>query len=121
MSATETRPILLSGRIGTLLWLVKEDDPPREMETMPSYTAAEYGPSSDASTERPNKPSLTNVERCQVRMAGAPQTLAALNGVVLAFIDWLHVSNVVAQMRRFCAFPALLVVRDRLLARRRGL
>lgn len=41
----------------------------------------------------------------QVRIAGAPQVLAALNGGVLALMDWLHVSNVASQMRRFCAKP----------------
>lgn len=42
---------------------------------------------------------------CQVRVAGAPPVLAALNGGVLALMDWLHVSNVASQMRRFCAKP----------------
>jgi predicted transposase YbfD/YdcC len=41
----------------------------------------------------------------QVRTAGAPLALAALNGTVLALMDWLQVSNVPAQMRRFCARP----------------
>jgi hypothetical protein len=41
----------------------------------------------------------------QVRIAGAPLALAALNGAVLARMDWLHVPNVPAQMRRFCARP----------------
>lgn len=44
-------------------------------------------------------------DACQVRMAGAPQALAALNGGVLALMDWLHVSNVASQMRHFCAHP----------------
>ena len=44
-------------------------------------------------------------DACQVRMAGAPQALAALNGGVLALMDWLHVSNMASQMRHFCAHP----------------
>jgi predicted transposase YbfD/YdcC len=44
-------------------------------------------------------------DACQVRVAGAPPALAALNGGVLALMDWLHVHNVAAQMRRFCAKP----------------
>jgi predicted transposase YbfD/YdcC len=41
----------------------------------------------------------------QLRTVGAPLALAALNGTVLALMDWLHVSNVASQMRRFCARP----------------
>ncbi len=41
----------------------------------------------------------------QVRINGAPQILAALNGGVLALMDWLSVPNVAAQMRHFCANP----------------
>lgn len=41
----------------------------------------------------------------QLRTAGAPLALAALNGAVLALMDWLHVSNMASQMRRFCAKP----------------
>jgi predicted transposase YbfD/YdcC len=41
----------------------------------------------------------------QIRVNGAPQSLAALNGGILAFMDWLHVPNVAAQMRHFCAQP----------------
>jgi predicted transposase YbfD/YdcC len=44
-------------------------------------------------------------DACQVRLAGAPQALAALNGGVLALMDWLHVSHVASQMRHFCAHP----------------
>ncbi len=44
-------------------------------------------------------------DACQVRMSGAPQALAALNGGVLALMDWLHVPNVASQMRHFCAHP----------------
>jgi predicted transposase YbfD/YdcC len=44
-------------------------------------------------------------DACQVRMAGAPQALAALNGGVLALMDWLQVPNVASQMRHFCAHP----------------
>jgi len=44
-------------------------------------------------------------DACQVRVAGAPQALAALNGGVLALMDWLQVRNVVSQMRHFCAHP----------------
>ncbi len=42
---------------------------------------------------------------CQVRVKGAPQALAALNGGMLAIMDWLEVRNVAAQMRHFCAHP----------------
>ena len=41
----------------------------------------------------------------QLRTDGAPLALAALNGTVLALMDWLQVSNVPSQMRRFCARP----------------
>ena len=44
-------------------------------------------------------------DACQVRQAGAPEALAALNGAVLALMDWLGVSNVASQMRHFCAHP----------------
>lgn len=44
-------------------------------------------------------------DACQVRVKGAPQALAALNGGILAFMDWLGVSNVASQMRHFCAHP----------------
>jgi predicted transposase YbfD/YdcC len=41
----------------------------------------------------------------QVRMQGVPQALAALNGGILALMDWLGVRNVAKQMRHFCAQP----------------
>jgi hypothetical protein len=44
-------------------------------------------------------------DACQVRITGAPQSLAALNGGVLALMDWLGVTNVASQMRHFCAKP----------------
>ncbi len=44
-------------------------------------------------------------DACQVRIKNAPQTLAALNGGILALMDWLGVSNVAKQMRHFCAQP----------------
>ncbi|SRR3989441_9257386 len=44
-------------------------------------------------------------DACQVRITGAPQALAALNGGVLALMDWLHVPNVASAMRHFCAHP----------------
>jgi predicted transposase YbfD/YdcC len=44
-------------------------------------------------------------DACQVRIKGAPQTVAALNGGVLALMDWLSVRNAAAQMRHFCAHP----------------
>jgi len=44
-------------------------------------------------------------DACQVRIKNAPQALAALNGGVLACMDWLGVSNVASQMRHFCAQP----------------
>ncbi len=44
-------------------------------------------------------------DACQVRVKGAPQALAALNGGILAFMDWLQLTNVASQMRHFCAHP----------------
>ncbi|EFH87694.1 hypothetical protein [Ktedonobacter racemifer] len=41
----------------------------------------------------------------QVRLAGAPAALAALNGGVLAMMDWLQVNNVASAMRHCCAQP----------------
>ncbi len=44
-------------------------------------------------------------DQSQVRIAGAPQALAALNGGVLALADWLQVKHVASAMRHFCAHP----------------
>ena len=44
-------------------------------------------------------------DACQVRVQGAPLALAALNGGLLALMDWLRVTNVASQMRHFCAQP----------------
>lgn len=44
-------------------------------------------------------------DACQVRRTGAPEALAALNGGVLALMDWLRVPNMASQMRHFCAHP----------------
>lgn len=44
-------------------------------------------------------------DHCQVRIQGAPQVLAALNGGILALMDYLGVSNMASQMRHFCAQP----------------
>jgi hypothetical protein len=41
----------------------------------------------------------------QMRMSGVPEVLAALNGGILAVMDWLGVHNVAKQMRHFCAQP----------------
>jgi len=41
----------------------------------------------------------------QLRTAGAPLALAALNGAVLGLMDWLGVSNMASAMRGFCARP----------------
>jgi predicted transposase YbfD/YdcC len=41
----------------------------------------------------------------QIRVNGAPEVLAALNGGILAFMDFLGVKNVAKQMRHFCAQP----------------
>jgi predicted transposase YbfD/YdcC len=46
-------------------------------------------------------------DHSQVRVAGRPEALAALNNVVLALMDWLGVRNVPEQMRIFNAFPKL--------------
>jgi len=42
----------------------------------------------------------------QVRTKGAPQVLAALNGGILALMDFLGVKNVAKQMRRFCEYTS---------------
>jgi len=39
----------------------------------------------------------------QVRVKGAPEVLATLNGGILAFMDFLSVKNVAKQMRHYCA------------------
>jgi predicted transposase YbfD/YdcC len=44
-------------------------------------------------------------DACQIRVKHAPQVLAALNGGVLAIMDYLGVNNVAKQMRHFCAQP----------------
>lgn len=44
-------------------------------------------------------------DACQVRIQGAPQALAALNGGILALMDWVGVNNVAKQTRHFCAQP----------------
>jgi predicted transposase YbfD/YdcC len=41
----------------------------------------------------------------QVRTKGAPQVLAALNGGILALMDFLGVNNAAKQLRYFCAYP----------------
>jgi predicted transposase YbfD/YdcC len=41
----------------------------------------------------------------QVRSHGAPEVIAALNGGLLALMDFLGVKNTVKQMRHFCAQP----------------
>ena len=41
----------------------------------------------------------------QVRSRGAPEVLAALNGGLLALLDFQGVKNVAKQMRHFCAQP----------------
>jgi len=42
-----------------------------------------------------------------VRITGAPEALAALNGGVLALMDWLQVSTMASQRRHFCAHPVI--------------
>jgi len=44
-------------------------------------------------------------DACQIRITGAPEALPALNGGVLALMDWLQVPNAASQMRHFCAHP----------------
>lgn len=46
-------------------------------------------------------------DHSQVRTAGKPEALSALNNVVLALMDWLGVRNVPEQMRIFNASPQL--------------
>jgi predicted transposase YbfD/YdcC len=41
----------------------------------------------------------------QVRVKGAPEALAALNGGILAAMDFLSIKNVAKQMRHYCAHP----------------
>jgi len=41
----------------------------------------------------------------QVRSHGAPEVIAALNGAILALMDFMGVKNVAKQMRHFCAKP----------------
>jgi predicted transposase YbfD/YdcC len=41
----------------------------------------------------------------QVRSHGAPEVIAALNGGLLALMDYIGVKNVAKQMRHFCAQP----------------
>jgi len=41
----------------------------------------------------------------QTRISGAPAVLAALNGGILALMDFLGVKNVAKQMRHFCEYP----------------
>ncbi len=41
----------------------------------------------------------------QVRSHGAPEVIAALNGGLLALLDFLGVRNVAKQMRHYCAQP----------------
>jgi len=41
----------------------------------------------------------------QVRVQGAQEALAALNGGILAIMDFLRVKNVAKQMRHYCAYP----------------
>jgi len=46
-------------------------------------------------------------DHSQMRSAGKPQALAALNNIVLSLMDWLGVRNVPDHMRLFAAFPKL--------------
>lgn len=41
----------------------------------------------------------------QTRYKGVPEVLAALNGGILALMDFFHIQNVTKQMRFFCAKP----------------
>jgi hypothetical protein len=41
----------------------------------------------------------------QIRVKGTPEVLAALNGGILAFMDFIGVKNVAKQMRYFCEYP----------------
>lgn len=51
-----------------------------------------------------------------VRVKGAPEVLAALNGEILAIMDFLGVKNVSKQLIHYCAYPreALQLLLDRL-------
>jgi hypothetical protein len=48
-------------------------------------------------------------DHCQVRKGSAPRILAILNSFLLAVLDFLGVSHVPQQMRRFDAHPLLAV------------
>jgi len=41
----------------------------------------------------------------QLRSSGVPEVVAALNGGLLALMDFMKVKNVAKQMRHFCAYP----------------
>jgi hypothetical protein len=44
-------------------------------------------------------------DAAQVRSHGAPAVIAALNGGILAFMDFIGIKNVAKKMRDFCAQP----------------
>lgn len=45
----------------------------------------------------------------RVRVKGAPEVIAALNGGILALMDYLGVSNLAKQMRYYCAKPQKII------------
>jgi predicted transposase YbfD/YdcC len=82
-----------------------------------NFTPVEAGPAAIAAFSRAHwavenrlhwrRDVTLNEDHSQVRTAGKPEVLAALNNVVLALMDWLGVRNVPEQMRIFSAVPNL--------------
>ena len=44
-------------------------------------------------------------DACQVRINKAPEVLAAINGGILALMDFLGVKNLAKQLKYYCAYP----------------
>jgi predicted transposase YbfD/YdcC len=44
-------------------------------------------------------------DACQVRINKAPEVLAALNGGILALMDFLGIKNLAKQLKYYCAYP----------------
>lgn len=44
-------------------------------------------------------------DACQVRINGAPEVLSAINGVILALMDFLGIKNLAKQLKYYCAYP----------------
>src|SRR6266576_398901 len=44
-------------------------------------------------------------DACQVRINKAPEVLAAINGAILALMDFLGIKNLSKQLKYYCAYP----------------